>query len=82
MPRVALNVAILRVNIKVPGESFTGAQRLALLAGNKEQQKREKKASRKEEENKERERGLAGRGWGELGLAFMALQKASGHKNL
>lgn len=39
LPRVALNVAILRVNIKVPGESFTGAQRLALLAGNKEQQK-------------------------------------------
>lgn len=79
MPRVALNVAILRVNIKVPGESFTGAQRLALLAGNKEQQKREKKASRKEEKKRiKRERGgwQGGGGW-EVGLAFMALQKAS-----
>lgn len=78
MPRVALNVAILRFNIKVPGESFTGAQRLALLAGNKEQQKREKKASRKEEEKKrvKREREGVGRE-GEVGLAFMALQKAS-----
>lgn len=78
MPRVALNVAILRVNIKVPGESFTGAQRLAFLAGNKEQEKREKKESRKEEKKRiKRERGVAGRERAaEEGLAFMALQDA------
>lgn len=61
MPRVALNVAILRVNIKVPGESFTGAQRLAFLAGNKAQEKREKKESRKEEKKRIKREGEGGR---------------------
>lgn len=60
MPRVALNVAILRVNIKVPGESFTGAQRLAFLAGNKAQEKREKKESRKEEKKRIKREGVRG----------------------
>lgn len=60
MPRVALNVAILRVNIKVPGESFTGAQRLAFLAGNKAQEKREKKESRKEEKKRIKREGESG----------------------
>lgn len=87
MPRVALNVAILRVNIKVPGESFTGAQRLAFLAGNKAQEKREKKESRKEEKKRikrEGERVAGGEGVADAGLAFMALQDAerAGHKNL
>lgn len=81
MPRVALNVAILRVNIKVPGESFTGAQRLAFLAGNKAQEKREKKESRKEEKKRIKREGERG---GRRRLAFMALQDAerAGHKNL
>lgn len=87
MPRVALNVAILRVNIKVPGESFTGAQRLAFLAGNKEQEKREKKESRKEEKKRIKREGVRGGrrgGVSDAGLAFMALQDAerAGHKNL
>lgn len=73
MPRVALNVAILRVNIKVPGESFTGAQRLAFLAGNKAQEKREKKESRKEEKKRikrEGERGGRRRGGGRRRTCF------------
>lgn len=72
MPRVALNVAILRVNIKVPGESFTGAQRLAFLAGNKEQEKREKKESRKEEKKRIKMKGEKGgrRGGGQRRTCF------------
>lgn len=55
LQRVALNVAILRVNIKVPRESFTGAQRLAFLAGNKEDEKRGNVKRKKAGKKKERE---------------------------
>lgn len=45
LPRVALNVAVLRVNIKVPGESFTGAQRFGFVFGNKRKRAKQKKKS-------------------------------------
>lgn len=90
--RVALNVAILRVNIKVPGESFTGAQRLAFLAGNKEQEKRGKKGRRrsrkkagkkkssKESRGRSRDGGRASeaKAAGGNDFAFMAMQEAAG----
>lgn len=93
--RVALNVAILRVNIKVPGESFTGAQRLAFLAGNKEQEKRgkkgrrrsRKKAGRQEKSSKENRgrskgggRASEAKAAGGNDFAFMATQEAAGGK--